>query len=364
MTRLFILLFTSLNFTTACNRPTETVEIKEKRNSNYQYKDFIIADDKIWALTTNGKIIVFDANSGEPINNNVNNDSQILILTKDKEGNIIIADKNNWIKKLNKDTNAWVTISKYSNTLLGITFNSKNNLYQITNKGIFDATSKKYYYSDSSQNSQIRHVGGWFREPVYLMDKNDNIWIGFGYGEWGGELFIFNTIDKKFITPNLNEFPITLNPIKSIFESNNNVYVTSGLMHFSTSGSIAKFDSFKSKLVFESEEHKKLPDDSTNTEIVDGEYIGPGAFNSGDNCIYFYSQNGIFKGNPNTNLTQIENWKNVFKPKLHWSNGQPDAVGSPMNVLKLQFLASNKLIFLSENDGIGIYDGKTLAMTQ
>jgi hypothetical protein len=115
---------------------------------------------------------------------------------------------------------------------LAIAFDSKNNYYLITNKGVFDNSTKNYFYPDSSLNFQRKKGTDWFKDPVLLTDKNDNIWIGFGYGEWGGELFIFNPTDRKFIIPNLKGFPITLNPIKSIFEGKENVFVTSGLMHF------------------------------------------------------------------------------------------------------------------------------------
>lgn len=364
MTRLPLLLLHLVFFISACNGQTQTIEVKEKKNSSNQYVDFAYDGDRIWGLTTDGKLALFDATNGDPISDKVYNDSAIIVLANDKEGNIIIGDKSKSIKKYDRQTKTWTTLFKFDNTLLAITFDSKNNYYLITNKGIFDNSTKKYFFPDSSQNFQIRHGAGWFRNPALLTDRNDNIWIGFGYGEWGGELFIFNTTERKFIVPNLKGFPITLNPIKSIFESTENVFVTSGLMHFSTSGSIAKFENFKSSLVFESDEHKKFPNDSSNNETIDGEYIGPGAYNQKENCIYFYSQNGIFKGNPTTDLSKIENWTKVLQPKLHWTNGQPDAVGSPMNVLKLKFINSDKLIFVSQNDGIGIYDGRTLIMTR
>jgi hypothetical protein len=35
-----------------------------------------------------------------------------------------------------------------------------------------------------------------------------------------------------------------------------------------------------------------------------------------------------------------------------------------MNVLKLKFINNERLIILSQNDGIGIYDGKTLIKTR
>ncbi len=79
---------------------------------------------------------------------------------------------------------------------------------------------------------------------------------------------------------------------------------------------IVKFDNFQSSFVFKNEDNKKFPNVSTNNEISHAECIGPGVYNDKDNCIYFYSQNGIFKG------------------------------------------------ILSQNDGIGIYDGKTLIKTR
>jgi hypothetical protein len=35
-----------------------------------------------------------------------------------------------------------------------------------------------------------------------------------------------------------------------------------------------------------------------------------------------------------------------------------------MNVLKLRFINSDRLIFVTQYDGIGIYDGETLIMTK
>src|SRR5215831_19362323 len=217
MTQFFIFLLTLLVFISSCAGQTQSVQIIKKKNSDAQFKDFVVDNDKLWALTSDGRLFLFDISNGDPLPNTIKNDSAIIILTKDNEGNIIIADKSNSIKKYERTTNSWTSLFSFKNTLRGITCDSKNNLYLITNKGIYDNKSKKYFFPDSSQNFQIRHgAAGWFREPVYMTDRDDNIWIGFGYGEWGGELFIFNSRNKKFIAPDLESFPITLNPIKSI----------------------------------------------------------------------------------------------------------------------------------------------------
>jgi hypothetical protein len=98
--------------------------------------------------------------------------------------------------------------------------------------------------------------------------------------------------------------------------------------------------------------------------MLDGEYIGPAAFNEADKCVYFYCQYGIYKGDPATDLSVIANWKKVIAPKLHWKYGQPDAVGSPMNVLKMAFAPNGKLYLITQNDGIGVYDGAKFALLQ
>jgi len=95
---------------------------------------------------------------------------------------------------------------------------------------------------------------------------------------------------------------------------------------------------------------------------IDGEYIGPSTFNPYSNSIYFYSQNGIFIGEKAKDLSKSENWKKVVSPKLTWKYGQPDAVGSPMNVLKLCIVDKTRFVFLSQNNGIGFYDGENIIM--
>ena len=194
------------------------------------------------------------------------------------------------------------------------------------------------------------------------MGKKDNIWLGFGYGEWGGDLLAFSTVEKKFV--NLRQYNphIDVSPVKSIFEGNGLVYVSCGLMHFSTSGEIIQFEELKSKTIFESSEHKMHTLDNRRDTFIAGEYVGPSTYNAMDNCIYMYTQYGVFKGSIGKDLSKIEYWSPVFNPKLHWSDGQPDAVGSPMNILKLIFIEPNKLLFVSQNDGIGLYDDELLIM--
>jgi len=195
------------------------------------------------------------------------------------------------------------------------------------------------------------------------MDRADRIWLGFGYGEWGGNLFVFETTNNEFLTPILGSFNIALWPIKSFFEDSTSVYLSSGLQHMNTYGTIIRFDNLKASTLLLCLSHWSEPTGKDGMKtMINAEYIGPATFNEFSLSIYFYSQNGIFKGDKTKDLSKIENWEIILKPNLHWNVGQRDAVGSPMNVLKMIIIDKNKFVFLSQKDGIGYFDGNKLSM--
>ena len=118
--------------------------------------------------------------------------------------------------------------------------------------------SLQIYPPNKSLNKQFDYKGKWFATPCFHMDKNDNIWIGFDYGEWGGDLAIFNTTLQKYEIPKINDFSIELSPVTSFFEDSTSVYISGGLSHMmSSSGLIAKFSDLNSNVIFKSESYWK-----------------------------------------------------------------------------------------------------------
>lgn len=327
------------------------------------YKDFIVTDKFIWALTSTGKIKLFDK-SGNEVDKHVPNASEILLLAKDHAGNPVVADKANEIKRYDETHESWSLISKHSDNLFGFAFDRKNVCYLITESGIRDVKSGNVYYSKKSVNSQITYrENKWGKPYCYYMDRSDRIWLGFGYGEWGGDLFVFETSTGDFLTLQLDSVDNHLMPIKSFFEDSSSVYLSASVQHMATSGTIVKFDRLKAEPLLESGVFRRKQFKRSNPQaMTDGEYIGPATYNEFNKSIYFYSQTGIHQGKKNADLSQNENWNIILKPKLRWKYGQPDAVGAPMNVLKIVCLDDDKLIFLSQHDGIGYFDGKELRM--
>ncbi|UOQ70943.1 hypothetical protein [Hymenobacter cellulosilyticus] len=245
---------------------------------------------------------------------------------------------------------------------LAILSDSHGNLFTITPRGIAAAATGKLYFPEKSPNKQVQLKASWGTPSAHFIDSADRIWVGFGYGEWGGNLFIFDTQQKVFLTPDLGEFRIELNPVKSFFEGQSTVYLTCGLHHFLTHGCVIAFSDLKARPLLNSESARDSADGKFF--VKPGEYIGPGAFNASSQSVYFYSQNGIFRGDTRADLSTLAKWENMVRPKLDWKNGQRDAVGSPMNVLKMAFTEDNNLVFLSQNNGIGVFDGSSLRMIE
>jgi len=325
-----------------------------------QFKDFIIADKYIWALTSDGRIMLFDTANGKPASKQITNTSGIFVLATDAYGIPVIADSANEIKRYNAEKKSWDVITNYSEKLYGLIFNKKNSCYAITQNGIADMRTKQVYFP---QDTAIFYRKTWSKVPVYMIDKSDNIWVGFGFGEWGGAIYVFNTREEKYIDTLWNNSEFSVSPVKSFFEDSIAVYFTSGLSHmFVVSGSISKYENQKFRTIFyNTSEYSK---DGKFKLEKEGEYIGPGAYNSFDHSIYFYSQHGIFKGDIKKDLSKFENWINVIETKLKWGWGQSDATGPPMNVTKLSIIDKDKFAILTEKDGIGLFDGARMIMIQ
>jgi hypothetical protein len=332
--------------------------------ANGQFKDFVIIKNQIYALSSKGAVSVFDTNGVELKKKFLPHKYLIFAIAKDRKDALVIVDESFGIKRYNEVQNIWESLGIYKEDFRGMLFDSKNVCYAITNVGIDNMVTHEFYPPTKSLNKQINYKDKWFATPCLHIDKKDNIWLGFDHGEWGGDLAVFNTNLKKYEIPKINDFSIELSPINSFFEDSNSVYISGGLSHMmSSSGLIAKFEGLSSHTILKSESYWKETDSVRKIKkLIAGEYIGPATFNPFENSIYFYSQNGFFKGNINTDLSKMNNWKAILKPNFKWTNGRSNAVGSLINVLKMNYIDKNKIMFLTENDGIGLINNGKLMM--
>jgi len=316
------------------------------------YKDMILDHQRLWALTTTGELRVFDMQQPPVPSGNLSSNAPIVALAIDRLSNIVIGDDQKHIKVYDSVRHVWRLLGNYTGTLYAITFNTLNECYLLTSKGVVDYKTGKTYRSDSSHNIMAIHDRKWEGLSTWYMDPGDDLWIGFNYGEWGGDLQIFDTRLKCFRCFNMD---LNILPVQSICYGGGYVYVSTALCHFRTSGTIIRLRYYCGAEVF-----TNPPVRGTNGG-EEQEYVGPAVYSKGDSSLYFYSDRGIFKGHPDKHMSKSGNWEKVAEPHLLWAGGQPMAVGSPMNVRKLIIADDGRLIFLSQLNGIGVVNGDSIA---
>ena len=296
------------------------------------------------------------------------------VFALDRQGNLIVSDKRNQIKRLDRRTQQWTSLPTFLGKLYGFAFDSQNNNYLITNRGIINTHARTIHFPDSTKflNTQSLNKEAWHNQPTFLRDKHNRIWLGFDYGEWGGDVFCFDTQQQTYLTLTIESGTLNGNPVSGFCETQDHIYLSSGLVHFFAHGRIFKFSQRTARPLLQTDDRETPivttvvnPKTGVKTKkkiirFQGGEYIGPIAYNSLDKCLYFYSQSGIFKGDLTKDLSTINNWQKVLKPTLQWTGGRSHAFGPAMNVLKMQFDSQGTLFFLTEYDGLGVYDGKQL----
>lgn len=76
--------------------------------------------------------------------------------------------------------------------------------------------------------------------------------------------------------------------------------------------------------------------------------------------MYFVSTRGVYNADISEEGNVI-NPKLVLTPILNWKHDSL-IFGFDMEIKKIAFTKENKLIFLTLNDGIGVYDGKEVIL--
>jgi hypothetical protein len=316
-------------------------------------REMVVVNHQLWVLTSAGKIGVYDTDGNQqrlPLVESVK--AQHLAV----DGDNVVAQIGPTIQRWNSEAATWETIGELSRNAFGLVVNSQHQVFAITSLGVLNVATGHSNMPASSPN-EMRHLTGFDRPAAYFLDSQDNLWIGFGYGEWGGNIFSYDTRKGKFVDLKFNKFVIELRPIKSFFQFKTDVGVSSGLQHMFNSGTIARFQNMSAQMLYDTEADVDTTAKNKRENWFNQLYIGPATYEGQADYLYFYSNRGIFKGKATANLTKLSNWQLLFTPKLHWRGGQPDAVGSPMNVLKILSLGNGKLALLTQDDGIGIWDG-------
>lgn len=353
------------------------------------YTDFYMQGSRLYGLTVTDTLAVWDTISPQTIQYHKN----VQTIAQNRKNELCYI-KNNEL--YNYVTGIKQHLSGSKGKVYKLFFDENNNPVVYTSAGIL--IDGEYYLPN--EGFDITN-----KPQVCYLDERNRLWLGFDSGEMGGELLFFNLKTKEFVVPEsllgmyiekyrdtektdidnllqydlrdlvtefpeqvkiinsdtLYKFPINIvasHPKGITSNQSGTLYITESLVNFvlmnvnivKISPTVYK-DFYKITFLNDILEHEEIAN-----EMVVAEYIGPIIYNTFDRHAYYYSDLGFFKITENTDGSFAKEF--IAKPEISWS-GQPNAVGSGMNVKKFRFTAPDKFFFLTTNNGIGYYNGKT-----
>jgi len=299
---------------------------------------------------------------------------KIKLLLQDHNGAPVIVNAKNQVKRLDQN-DQWVTVASFEGgNLYRVIFNNDNQCYLITNKGIVDAATHTAYMPDKSlYHSESAYRGGESFQSIdddisTYVDKDNNLWVYFGHGEWGSDMFIFNIKNAGFIPlSGWIEIPS--------YESNGHLFSLAQVFHDSY---VIQYDKvysanqvismFKGKEVYKSSDDPSFPGGIKK----DFDFFIEGyTFKNNDGCIYFITSKGLYKLNLSGHDLKFGNAapiKAFILPKQtnklykfidHQKITDIFRNSITPYITKLQF-TSDQLVLLAPGNGIWLFDGKKL----
>lgn len=339
---------------------------------NPAFKSILAGNSNIFAIDNEGKILVWDLKTLEKNFESADTIIHFTSIAKDRNNQIYLGTDKGQIFKF--DTGNF-SIDLYLNLkkeypVSNIFFNSLNEIFLIVPYALYDPINNQFWEDFNHEpNGMIvqkrvlfffrKRIRKYFDMPEYtFIDSSDRIWMAKSFGEFGGSLQLFDTRERKIVETNFDSLNFEFLFPRSVFEDNKkNIYITSGLQHFGNSGKIFKIENSSTFVIFDSEDFV----DSTDTNPFGGGiFVGPGIYNEKEQKIYFATTDGFYKADVPTN-GRMKLPELVFKPNLIWER-EPLAIGIGMTIKKLEFIKDNRLVFLTSNNGIGVYDGEKLLM--
>lgn len=337
-----------------------------------QYREMIMDGKHLYALSAKGELAVWDIGSFKKLYQI--QDTMFSAIAKDRNNSIHIGTKDGRLARINTESFGldWYSQLKKKVHIHNIFFNSKNKMFLTVPYCVYDPLNDKKWNKFKIIRTAgmsvsvvkkflfftyLRPAKYHFMLPKYAFtDSSDRIWMANSFGEFGTALNVFDANKEAELDPDIFENYGLLH-LQSVFEDNkNNVFITSGLQHLGYSGgNIYKIINDKAVTIFDSDDYSpKTPEG--------GLYIGPGAYSAKEQKVYFAAENGIYRAVVPVvgKITEIEK---VVAPELQ-SNRENLAIGMQMAIKKMEFTPDNKLVFLTANNGIGIFNGKDVMMLE
>lgn len=336
------------------------------------YKSMVNDGKNLYALNTQGQLNAWDLQTLKKVYTQKDTLPQYTAIGKNRDGKIFLGSSKGFVYQLNSNFTRSAPVFKHEDDIAihFLFFNMKNEMYLIIDEGIYSVVNKKIYseftntglsareYVKPYGNDGYTPANVFFSVPeTTFMDSSGRLWMSKNMGEFGATRNIFDTNTNKI----LDEVE-DINHIQSFVEDDEgNIYVTQGLNHRLTSyGEIKKI---LADVTVTTVYNYEL-DISGNIEHSQyGLFIGPGAWSSSENKLYFSTSTGFYKASvsPENKLDDIKKLFELKKPTYRSKN---HTIGYQMAVKQMEFLPDNRLLIRTAANGIGIYNGNEVIMLE
>lgn len=345
------------------------------QRTNLKYRSALHCKNNVYAIAESGHVVVWSLQRLDTIPFPKHDTATFKFLCAGKDRNDVVyfgTDKGH-IFKYDAASRKYSLYKKIEYSVYDIVFNTDDRLLVIVRNGVYDPLKKKRWSKFGNHTNDLivkKRVLGvfaitvhkYFEMPQYtFLDSQDRLWMTTAFGEFGGDVQIFDTKKLRIVNNRFDSISTGFRHPKSVFEGlNREIFLTSGLEHFYSSGEIYRIDPNRTVTrvfhssgppVFEAETNKMISEG--------GVFVGPGAFNKQDSCIYFATSRGIHKIKMNRKRSDVAEM--VANPSLHWEN-EPLAIGAAMSIKRMEFLPDGRLLFLTSMDGIGVFDGAKITL--
>lgn len=318
-------------------------------------KDMIAKDSLLYAVTTDGKLKCWNLSTEKKKTVTYNSRFIFTAIGSDKQQNVVVGTNNGKLFTLSDNGLQLLHTMQKPYTIEHIVFNSQNEPYLIIRNALYAPLTHTYWTAFPQQTTVgiriEKRAKEFFRFPsCVFVDAHDVIWMTNFYGEFGGSFQLFDSKERKPLNRSIENLELGLFFPQSIFSDGKTdaVYIASGLQHLINSGDIFKIDNYTAE--------KILNDD--DFDLNNRLFIGASTIDPVTQTLYIASQKGIYK----TFLSEsgkIGNLELLCEPKLRWER-EPLAIGAKMAIKKL-LLVRGKLLFLTSQNGIGVFENGNIS---
>ena len=318
-------------------------------------KDMIAKDSLLYAVTTDGKIKCWNLSTEKKKTVTHNSRFTFTAIGSDKQQNVVVGTNDGKLFTLSDKGLQLLHAMQKPYAIEHIVFNSQNEPYLIIRNALYAPLTQTYWTAFPQQTTVgiriEKRATEFFRFPsCVFVDAHDVIWMTNSYGEFGGSFQFFDSKERKPLNRSIENLELGLFFPQSIFIDGKTdaVYIASGLQHLINSSDIFKIDNYTAE--------KILNDD--DFDLNNRLFIGASTIDPVTQTLYIATQKGIYK----TFLSEsgkIGNLELLCEPKLRWER-EPLSMGAKMAIKKL-LLVRGKLLFLTSQNGIGVFENGNIS---